>query len=68
MGISGDTKVNCISEVVNGSGQLVLATKDGRIFRYDSTKESFELISDSELHDGSTIKEVDELCVLVTKE
>ena len=62
MGINGDTTINCISEIVNESGQLVLATKDGRIFRYDRTKEIFELISDCELHDGSTIKEVDELC------
>ena len=41
-----------------------MATKDGRIYRYDM-KEKFELISDVELHDGSRIKEVDELCVLI---
>ena len=66
MGINGDTNVNCISEIVDESGQLVLGTKDGRIYRYDRTKENFEFISDSELHDGSTIKGVDEICLLVT--
>ena len=43
-----------------------MATSDGRIYRYDRMKENFELISDNELHDGSRIKEVDELCVLIT--
>ena len=63
MGISGNTAVKCISQIVNEYGELVLATKDDQIYRYSRMKEKFELISDIELHDGSEIKEVDELCV-----
>ena len=66
MGISGDTSVKCISNVTSETGQVVLATNDGRIFRYDRMKENFELISDVGFHDGSRIKEVDELCVLLS--
>ena len=66
MGINGDTTVNCIANIVNDSGQVTLATRDGQIYRYDRIKEKFVLISGNELHDGSTITEVDELCHLIS--
>ena len=66
MGIKGDTRVHCIQNIVNYQGEIVLATKDGQIYRYNKEKQTFELISNTTLHDGSTIKEVDELCVLIS--
>ena len=66
MGINGDTTVNCIANIVNDLGQVTLATRDGQIYRFDRSKEKFVLISGNELHDGSTITEVDELCHLIS--
>ena len=52
--------------MVNDLGSIVLGTKDGQIYRFTKEKDKFELLSDITLHDGSTIKEVDELCEMST--
>ena len=61
--------VECMSEVLNKERyQIIIGTKNGKIYEYSTHKTYFVDISDHELEDGSKITKVHEFCSLLVSD